>query len=245
MANKKKIEERIKAQKAKKTERIIQWVGGGILLLVIVGLVWVLVPGKSSNVVGLPTEIPTVAQVPLDTPEAVNEPEAAIKQYDSYPPMTIDAANKYFAKFVMAKGGEFTIELYADKAPLTVNNFVFLARDGYYDGLTFHRVIDGFMAQGGDPTGTGAGGPGYQFEDEFNDDLKFDGEGILAMANAGPGTNGSQFFITYAATSWLDGAHTIFGKVIEGMDVVNSITRREPGSNIPGDVIETIEITEE
>ena len=245
MANKKKIEERIKAQKAKKTERIIQWVGGGILLLVVAGLIWVLVPGKSSNVVELPTEIPTVAQVPLDTPEAANEHQPAIKQYDSYPPMTIDTAKKYFAKFKMAKGGEFTVELYADKAPKTVNNFVFLARDGFYDGVTFHRVIEGFMAQGGDPTGTGSGGPGYSFEDEVDSGLTFDKPGLLAMANAGPNTNGSQFFITFVETPHLNNLHTIFGEVIKGMDVVNAITRRDPGSSVPGDVIETIEIKEE
>ena len=246
MANKKKIEERLKAQKQKQTERIIQWVGGGILLLVIVGLVWVLVPGRSSNVVGLPTEIPTVAQVPLDTPEAADEPEAAIKQYDSYPPMTIDAAKKYFATFKMAKGGEFTVELYPDKAPLTVNSFVFLARDGYFDGVTFHRVLEGFMAQGGDPTGTGMGGPGYQFANE-DSDLTFDKPGVVAMANAGRDTNGSQFFITFVETPQLDGGYTIFGQVIEGMDVVNGITRRDPqqNPNFTGDLIETIEITEE
>ncbi|NUQ85304.1 MAG: peptidylprolyl isomerase [Anaerolineales bacterium] len=161
--------------------------------------------------------------------------------------MAIDVTKKYFATFKMAKGGEFTVELFADKAPLTVNNFVFLARDGFYDGTTFHRVLEGFMAQGGDPTGTGGGGPGYRFEDEINDDLKFDKEGILAMANSGPNTNGSQFFITYAPTPWLDGLHTIFGRVVEGMDVVKGITLRDPNllPDYPGDAIETITITEE
>ena len=143
----------------------------------------------------------------------------------------------------MEKGGEFTVRLFADKAPVTVNNFIFLARDGYYDGVTFHRVIDGFMAQGGDPTGTGSGDPGYSFEDEIDPELVFDRAGLLAMANAGPNTNGSQFFITYGPTPHLNGLHTIFGEVIEGMDVVNAITRREPGSSIPGDVIESVTIT--
>ncbi|HCR71097.1 MAG TPA: peptidylprolyl isomerase [Anaerolineae bacterium] len=146
----------------------------------------------------------------------------------------------------MENGGEFKIQLFADKAPITVNNFVFLAREGFYDGTTFHRVLDGFMAQGGDPTGTGAGGPGYSFEDEFSD-LTFDREGLLAMANSGPNTNGSQFFITYAPTPHLNNLHTIFGQVIEGMDVVNALTRRDPNTapDFEGDAIATITITEE
>jgi len=241
MANKKKIEERLKAEQAAKTESTIRWVGGGVVILVLVGLIWLLTPGQSSNVIELPTDIPAVVEVPLDVP-ATNVPAAtpqaaSNKQYAEYPPMTVDAAKKYFATFTMANGGEFTVELYADKAPLTVNSFVFLARDGFYDGVTFHRVIPGFMAQGGDPTGTGTSGPGYQFEDEFTEELRFDGEGILAMANSGPGTNGSQFFITYGVTDWLNDMHTIFGKVTEGMDVVFSINQ--------GDAIKTIVIVEE
>ncbi|MBL8100859.1 MAG: peptidylprolyl isomerase [Anaerolineales bacterium] len=148
----------------------------------------------------------------------------------------------------MENGGEFVIELFDDKAPITVNNFVFLAREGFYDGTTFHRVLDGFMAQGGDPTGTGTGGPGYSFEDEFSDDLVFDREGLLAMANNSiPNTNGSQFFITFAPTPHLNGLHTIFGEVIEGMDVVNALTRRDPNQapDFEGDAIKTITITEE
>ena len=234
MANKKKIEERLKAQQAAKTERTIRWVGGGIVILVLIGLIWLLTPGKSSNV------------VELTAGNSVNAPVSTGKQYDSYPPMTIDTTKKYFAKFVMAKGGEFTVELYPDKAPLTVNSFVFLARDGYFDGVTFHRVLEGFMAQGGDPTGTGGGGPGYQFANE-DSDLTFDKPGVLAMANAGRDTNGSQFFITFGATPQLDGDYTIFGQVIDGMDVVNGITRRDPlqNPNFTGDVIESITITEE
>ena len=118
------------------------------------------------------------------------------KQYNAPPPMVIDPTKRYTAT-ISTDLGDIVIELFADKAPHTVNNFVFLARDGYYDGVTFHRVIKGFMAQGGDPTGTGSGGPGYRFADEFHPALKHDGPGILSMANAGPGTNGSQFFITY------------------------------------------------
>ena len=250
MANKKKIEERLKAQKAKQTERVIQWVGGGIIAVVIIGLIWFFVQGNGSSEDEIPPlqEFPTSVPAPTeDTSGAVDIPQAESRQYDAYPEMTIDTTKTYLATFKMANGGEFTVELYADKAPRTVNNFVFLARDGYYDGTTFHRVLEGFMAQGGDPTGTGSGGPGYQFEDEINDDLVFDSEGILAMANAGPGTNGSQFFITYGPTEWLNGLHTIFGRVSEGMDVVKGLTLRDPNQfpDYDGDAIETITITEE
>ena len=119
--------------------------------------------------------------------------------------------------------GNFTIELFEQHAPKTVENFVKLAEKKFYDGVIFHRVIDGFMIQGGDPTGTGRGGPGYQFADEFHPQLKHTSEGILSMANAGPNTNGSQFFITLTATPHLDGKHAVFGKVVEGMDVVKKI----------------------
>jgi peptidyl-prolyl cis-trans isomerase A (cyclophilin A) len=119
--------------------------------------------------------------------------------------------------------GNFTIELFEQQAPKTVENFVKLAEKKFYDGVIFHRVIDGFMIQGGDPTGTGRGGPGYQFADEFHPQLKHTSEGILSMANAGPNTNGSQFFITLTATPHLDGKHAVFGKVVEGMDVVKKI----------------------
>ncbi|MCS7039854.1 MAG: peptidylprolyl isomerase, partial [Caldilineales bacterium] len=134
--------------------------------------------------------------------------------------MVIEPGKIYQAVLKTAKG-DIVIELYADKAPRTVNNFVFLAREGFYDNTTFHRVIDGFMAQGGDPTGTGSGGPGYTFPDEIVPDLVFDRRGLLAMANAGPNTNGSQFFITFGPTPWLNGAHTIFGEVIQGDEVLD------------------------
>lgn len=119
--------------------------------------------------------------------------------------------------------GEFEIELFEDKAPNTTKNFIDLSEKGFYEGVIFHRIIDGFMIQGGDPTGTGMGGPGYQIDDEFHPDLKHDSEGILSMANAGPNTGGSQFFITLAATPWLDGHHAVFGKVVKGMEVVKEI----------------------
>ncbi len=167
------------------------------------------------------------------------------KQYASAPPMLIDKTKQYFATVKMAKGGEFVIQLYPDKAPITVNSFVFLARQGFFNGVTFHRVLSGFMAQGGDPTGTGGGGPGYQFVNEDND-LRFDKAGVVAMANAGRNTNGSQFFITFAAQPSLPLDYTIFGQVISGMDVVNNIRLRDPNQNpnYPGDAMESITITE-
>jgi cyclophilin family peptidyl-prolyl cis-trans isomerase len=156
----------------------------------------------------------------------------------------LDLTNSYTAR-VVTERGEFDVELFAADAPLTVENFVNLARSGFYDGTTFHRVIPGFMAQGGDPTGSGRGGPGYQFRDEFSSDRRHDGPGVLSMANAGPNTNGSQFFITLGPTPHLDGKHTVFGRVTGGMDVVNAIRERDPGRDPnPGDRIERIEITE-
>src|SRR5262245_16163649 len=148
------------------------------------------------------------------------------KQYSSPPAMQIDPNQHYDAVFHTQRG-DFTVELFAGQAPITVNNFVFLAREGFYNNTTFHRVIEGFMAQGGDPTGTGSGGPGYQFQDEFDASLTFDRAGLLAMANAGPGTNGSQFFITFVPTPHLDNLHTIFGEVVEGAEVLDTITRRD------------------
>lgn len=177
---------------------------------------------------------------------SVGAPAVTLKQYDAPPPMTIDPSRQYFATVKIFNGGEFVIQLFPDKAPITVNNFVFLAREGYFTGVTFHRVLEGFMAQTGDQTGTGSGGPGYEFQDEISD-LAFDKAGVVAMANPGrPDTNGSQFFITFAPTEWLNGLHTIFGQVVEGMDVVNGLTLRDPSqAGAPADVIESITITEE
>lgn len=219
MANKKKIEARAESRQRAQRIRNVQIASAGVILLALVAGIWFLSPKKAK------------------------EP----KQYNAYPAMTIDTTKQYYATFKMENGGEFVAQLYADKAPKTVNSFVFLARDGFYDGVTFHRVIDQFMAQGGDPTGTGMGGPGYSFEDEIDPSLTFDAPGVLAMANSGPNTNGSQFFITYAPTPHLNGLHTIFGQVIEGMDVVNSLTRRDPNQapTYAGDAIKTIEISEQ
>ncbi|HOU11858.1 MAG TPA: peptidylprolyl isomerase [Anaerolineae bacterium] len=164
--------------------------------------------------------------------------------YTTPPAMVIDPTKTYIATIVTAKG-DIVVQLFADKAPNTVNNFVFLAREGFYDNTTFHRVIADFMAQAGDPTGTGRGGPGYRFADEFDATLKHDGPGVLSMANAGPNTNGSQFFITFVETPWLNGRHTVFGKVIDGLDVLKSISLRDPQTaTTPGDLIKTIRIEE-
>ena len=168
------------------------------------------------------------------------------KQYRQAPAMSIDMSKRYIATFHTERG-DFQVELFAKDAPATVNNFVFLARDGFYDGVTFHRVIKGFMAQGGDPTGTGTGGPGYQFNDEQSAlALRHESAGMLSMANAGRNTNGSQFFITFGPTPHLNGKHAVFGKVISGMDVVNSLRERDPGRDrTPGDRILSIDISEQ
>ncbi len=146
----------------------------------------------------------------------------ASKQWKTAPEMQIDPKKKYFAT-IETDRGTIEIELFPQHAPKTVNNFVFLAKEGFYDGVSFHRVISDFVIQGGDPTGTGRGGPGYNFEDETRNNPLIHETGVLSMANAGPNTNGSQFFITHSPQPHLNGKHTVFGKVVEGMDVVNSI----------------------
>ncbi len=157
------------------------------------------------------------------------------RRYSSYPDMVLDHSKAYTAT-IRTNRGDIELELFAAEAPRTVNNFVFLARDGYYDGLAFHRVIPGFVAQGGCPHGTGTGGPGYQFEDETEANPHKHQAGSLSMANAGPNTNGSQFFICHESKPHLDGKHTVFGKVAEGIDVVLSLEQ--------GDFMEEIHIIE-
>lgn len=157
------------------------------------------------------------------------------KQYAAPPAMSIDPAKTYTATFETSRGN-IVCELFAKDAPKTVNNFVFLARDHFYDGTVFHRVIADFMIQGGDPTGTGRGGPGYRFEDEVKNNPHRHSVGALSMANAGPNTNGSQFFITHVVCDWLDGKHTVFGKVLEGQEVVNAVQQ--------GDKLIRVTITE-
>lgn len=166
-------------------------------------------------------------------------------QWPKPPALNIDLKRKYTAVMHTDKG-DITIELFADKTPATVNNFVFLAREGFYNGTIFHRVIKDFMAQGGDPTGSGRGGPGYRFADEFHPSLKHNKPGILSMANAGPNTNGSQFFITHVPTPWLDNKHSVFGQVIKGMDVLMSIPPRDPGRpEYAGVKLNAVDILEE
>ncbi len=170
---------------------------------------------------------------------------SSAKQWNKPPEMQIDTKKKYTATFKTDKG-DIVVHLFADKTPKTVNNFVFLVREGFYDDTIFHRVIKDFMVQGGDPTGTGRGGPGYRFADEFHPSLRHNKPGLLSMANAGPGTNGSQFFLTHVPTPWLDNKHSIFGEVVEGMDVLLSIPERDPSKiGSPSVKLQTVEITEE
>ena len=204
-----------------------QYIVIGVVVLVIVAVIWIMIASNASQAVSTTTAAGSTSGNSAPTTAAAGNsgnaaPTVAKMQFATPPPMTIDVKKQYFATVTMAKGGQFVIQLYPDKAPIAVNSFVFLAQKGFFNGTTFHRVIDGFMAQGGDPTGTGMGGPGYQFANEAND-LLFDKAGVVAMANAGPNTNGSQFFITQVPTSWLDHRHTIFGQVVEGQEVVDQI----------------------
>lgn len=181
----------------------------------------------------VPAPTPAPAPVPSPQPEPVILPHPApgepkVMSWDEPPPMVIDTNNKYRAIMETEKGN-LVLDLFTKDVPKTVNNFVFLATQGYYDGTTFHRVLPGFMAQGGDPTGTGRGEPGYRFEDEFTEHGHV--AGALSMANAGANTNGSQFFITYVPVHQLDGKHSVFGQLVEGMDVLESITPRDPSQN--------------
>jgi len=229
MANKRRTM-RSKARAAKPDPNAnIRWIALAVLVLAGIAIVWAA----------------TSARKPAASAGQLPQP-VGTRQYASAPPMLIDQNKQYTATVKMAKGGEIVIQLYPDKAPLTVNSFVFLARQGFFDGVTFHRVLENFMAQGGDPTGTGGGGPGYRFANE-DSDLKFDKAGVVAMANAGRDTNGSQFFITFGPVARLNGGYTIFGQVISGMEVVNEMRLRNPDLNpdYPGDAIETVTITEE
>ena len=199
------------------------------------------------------------------SPVSISKEPSKPKVYDAPPEMIIDTKKDYSAVFEMDKGDEFEIDLYEKLTPVTVNNFVFLAKEGYYDGVTFHRVIEGFMAQGGDPTNGDPGNAGYYFENEFHPDALHDSEGVISMANKaiidGKGTNGTQFFITFRETHGLDGydmngtpkdcsipgtsCHTVFGKVSNGMNVVKNISIRDPNTaSSSGDVIKTIRIIE-
>jgi cyclophilin family peptidyl-prolyl cis-trans isomerase/protein-disulfide isomerase len=168
------------------------------------------------------------------------------RQFSECPPMTIDASKQYIATLHTEKG-DILLQLYPEKAPLAVNSFVFLARQGWFDDITFHRVLPGFMAQTGDPSGTGQGNPGYFFKNEYDPTLEFDKAGVVGMANSGPDTNGSQFFITYGPAPHLNGGYTIFGKVLSGMDVLEELTPRNPQPGVslpPGDKLISVTIEE-
>jgi cyclophilin family peptidyl-prolyl cis-trans isomerase len=212
-----------------KQDTVIGLIAAGVIVVVVVAIIWIALASRKP--VEQADKSPTLS---------------GAKQYAAAPTMQIDINKQYFATVKMANGGEFIIQLYPDKAPITVNSFVFLARDGYFNGITFHRVLKDFMAQGGDPTGTGGGGPGYEFVNE-DSDLTFDKAGVVAMANAGRDTNGSQFFITFGPQEYLNGGYTIFGQVTSGMEVVQNIRLRNPEENpdYPGDAIESITISEE
>ena len=233
-------------ERQKNIRRLVLGLGAALFLLAAgYALLNVLAPGEDEQEVTEVMQDSEVDGTAMDgeRPLADMAPQARNNYYSAYPDMVVDPADEYEA-VISTEKGDMRITLFADEAPRTVNNFVFLANQGFYDGVTFHRVIEDFMAQAGDPSGSGAGGPGYQFEDETDNGLVFDEPGLLAMANAGPNTNGSQFFITFAPTPWLDGRHTIFGKVIEGEEVLSQLTRRQPGAATPGDVIDRIEIYE-
>jgi cyclophilin family peptidyl-prolyl cis-trans isomerase len=220
----------------------------GIIVIALAVVIWLVATALNAKPASLLTPTaqntkPVGSQIPTSggqIPKLIGT-----KEYSAAPPMLIDVTKQYYATVKMAKGGEFVIQLFPDKAPITINSFVFLARQGFFDGVTFHRVLEGFMAQGGDPTGTGSGGPGYEFANEMNN-LTFDKAGVVAMANAGRNTNGSQFFIMFGPYGLSESDYTIFGQVISGMEVVNGITRRDPNQNpnFVGDAIESITITE-
>ncbi len=215
--------------------KILSWMISSILILVTLSFV------ACGEEAPSPAPVPAPAPAPAPSPAPAPVPEP--KTYSSPPQMIIDTSKKYTAVIETEKGS-LVLELFSKDVPVTVNNFVFLASEGFYDGSTFHRVIPGFMVQGGDPTGTGRGGPGYEFEDEFTDYKHV--VGALSMANKGPkpNTNGSQFFITYAPQHGLDGMHTVFGQLIEGMDVLEKLTPRDPNQNpqFAGDKVIEVEI---
>ncbi len=225
------------------------------LMVLIFSLLACELPQEEATPTPIPDVIPTPRIADTPTPPVIGTPTPqsmttsggrVIKQYTGPPAMAIDPEGNYSAD-IQTNQGTITVELFAEDAPITVNNFAFLAQQGFYDSGVFHRVIPGFMIQGGDPTGTGTGGPGYRFQDEVVPSLVFDSAGILAMANSGPNTNGSQFFITVAPTPHLTGNHTIFGRVTSGQEVVDAIANaRRDRTDRPLEevVIQHIEIKE-
>lgn len=194
-----------------------------------------------------PSALPRAAALPAPTPPAgytLTPYLSAVPRRSFTQPGEALEEGKDYAAVIETSKGLIVADLFEDRVPTTVNSFVWLARNRFYDGVPFHRVIEGFMAQTGDPTGTGSGGPGYQFGNEIRQDLRHDAKGVLSMANAGPDTNGSQFFITFAPAPTLDGKYTVFGRVTEGEDVLDRITRIEPGQPGTPDVVRRIYIVE-
>ena len=227
-------QEALRRQQAQRRNLII----GGVVVALLVLIAAILLLNREP-------ESSASTEATGDRPLATLTPAERADYFTEAPAMTIDTAKQYEAIIRMVGGGEMRFTLFDDEAPIAVNNFVFLANQGFYDGTTFHRVLTDFMAQGGDPAGTGGGGPGYTFEDELDTGFTFDRRGLLAMANSGVNTNGSQFFITFVETPHLDGLHTIFGELIEGDDVLSGLTLRDPDTaTAPGDVIDEIVIVE-
>jgi cyclophilin family peptidyl-prolyl cis-trans isomerase len=232
-------------QEAQRKQMLV--IGGvGLFFLVLLFFVWQMWPDDTA-------EPEPVAVAPLagdvmdegaERPLADVQPPDRDGYYNQPPDMVIDPDKSYEAIIHLENGGQMRLRLFAAESPLTVNNFVFLANEGFYDGVIFHRVIPNFMAQGGDPSGTGSGGPGYMFADETDNGLLFDRPALLAMANAGPNTNGSQFFITFVPTPHLNGGHTIFGEIVAGEDVLFGIAPRDPMAGGPADVIARVDIVE-
>jgi len=209
--------------------------------------------GAKTGIPGTPFLLVNGEIFPSNVPMSAGNVSAIIalellekQQFSACPPMGIDPQKQYIATLKTEKG-DIVIELFPEEAPLAVNNFIFLARNGWFDGITFHRVLPGFVAQSGDPSGTGFGGPGYAFINETSPDLKYDKAGVVGMANSGKDSNGSQFFITYAPASQLDGGYTIFGQVVSGMDVATNLSPRDPSTSFdlpPGDKIISVTIEE-
>lgn len=228
-----------------KTNRIMQAVAavGAIIILALLG--WQLLANRNETTTTASdgSGCDPANLMAADRALAETAPAGRNNFFTSYPDMVIQDGQSYEALIQTAKG-DICLKLFTQESPLAANNFVFLANQGFYDGVTFHRVLEGFMAQGGDPTGTGSGGPGYAFANETDNGLVFDRAGLLAMANAGPDTNGSQFFITFVPTEQLNGGYTIFGEVISGSEVLSQITRRDPTQpdQPAGDIIERIDI---
>jgi|GEM_PF-386705 peptidylprolyl isomerase len=264
MANKQKkssvARRREQMQKQQEKQNRLISIIGGVLAVVVLGIIGFLV---FQNLRGGEAETDTVqsasaggentgsagsgnaTEMVTDRPLADLPPAERNNYYSEYPEFVIDFEKDYEAVIETTKG-DIRLELFVPQATATVNNFVFLANEGFYDGVPFHRVLESFMAQGGDPTGTGTGGPGYAFPDETESGLVFDRPGLLAMANSGPNTNGSQFFITFVETPHLNGGHTIFGEVIEGQEVLDDLARvnpQQPNQPEP-DVIEKVTIFE-